>query len=160
MARATYLAIHADLYGVPIRVLNQAVKRNADRFPSDFMIRLTAREYESLRSQIVILNRGRGRHRKYVPFAFADQGVAMLSSVLNSDRAIQVNIAIMRVFVRLRVVIFTHKKLAAKLSELERKIENHDENIHNLFETIRHLMTLLTRKPGRIGFHAERRNSE
>ena len=102
----------AKLYGVATKVFNQAVKRNKDRFPADFMFRLSEREAAALRSQIVTLDRGRGRYPKYAPYAFTEQGVAMLSSVLRSRRAIQVNMAIMRVFVRLREILATHKDLA------------------------------------------------
>lgn len=105
----------AELYGVETRVLNQAVNRNKDRFPSDFMFQLTDEESYSLRSQIVILETGRGRHRKYLPHAFTEQGVAMLSSVPRSKRAVQVNIEIMQAFVRLREILATHKDLAKKL---------------------------------------------
>jgi hypothetical protein len=142
----------ADLYGVELRVLNQAVRRNLQRFPDDFMFQLSVEEVESLRSQIVILKAGRGQHRKYRPYAFAEQGVAMLSSVLHSDRAIEVNIAIMRAFVRLREIISTHKDLARKLDELEKK---YDENFCVVFEAIRQLMAPPSPpiKKRRIGFH-------
>ena len=134
----------AALYGVEPRALIQAVKRNKERFPGDFMILLTLAEAKSLRSQFVILNEGavskRGQHLKYAPYAFTEQGVAMLSSVLHSDRAIQVNIAIMRAFVKLREMISAHKELAAKLEELERKVEGHDEHIRSLFDAIHRLM--------------------
>ena len=102
----------AELYGVETRVLKQAVRRNISRFPADFMFELTKKEYQSLRSQDVILKRG--QHSKYPPFAFSEQGVAMLSSTLNSERAIQVNIQIMRAFIRLRQMIATHKDLKKK----------------------------------------------
>ncbi len=107
----------AALYGVQTRALVQAVRRNADRFPSDFMFKLTSEEFESLRSQIVI-SKGRGG-RRYPPYAFTEQGVAMLSSVLKSRRAIRVNIAIMRTFVRLRYVLATDKELARRLDALD-----------------------------------------
>jgi phage regulator Rha-like protein len=144
----------ALLYSVQAKVLNQAVKRNLSRFPDDFMFQLTAEEGESLRSQIVTLKAGRGQHRKYLPYAFTEQGVAMLSSVLNSDRAIEVNIAIMRAFVRLREIMSTHKDLARKLAELERKLGKHDEKFAVVFEAIRQLMAppVAPAKP-RIGFH-------
>lgn len=95
----------ADLYQVPTFRLNEQVKRNKTRFPEDFMFQLTVDEYASLRSQIAILEKGRGKHRKYLPFVFTEQGIAMLSSVLNSERAVQVNIEIMRTFVMLREVL-------------------------------------------------------
>jgi len=143
----------AQLYGVETRVLLQSVKRNISRFPEDFMFQLTKEEYDSLRSQIVILKPGRGKHRKYLPYVFTEQGVAMLSSVLKSERAIQVNIAIMRAFVRLREMLSTHKELAHKLAELERKIERHDEEIKAIFDAIRQLMAPPEKPRRRIGFH-------
>ena len=143
----------AELYGVETRVLLQNVKRNIARFPPDFMFQLTKEEYDFLRSQIVILKLGRGKHRKYLPYAFTEQGVAMLSSVLRSERAIQVNIVIMRAFVRLRQILSTHKELAHKLNELERKIERHDEEIKAIFDAIRQLMAPPEKPRRRIGFH-------
>jgi hypothetical protein len=116
----------AELYHVEIRVLNQAVKRNIRRFPEDFMFQLTAEEHadcQALRSHFVILKRGRGQHRKYFPHVFTEQGVAMLSGVLNSDRAIDVNIQIMRTFVRLREILAANKDLARKLEELESRYD-------------------------------------
>src|SRR5215467_5593410 len=110
----------ADLYQVPTKVFNQAVKRNKARFPEDFLFRLTPEEAAALRSQIVTLDKGRGRYSKYAPFAFTEQGVAMLSAVLHSKRAVQMSIAIVRVFVRLRELLATHKELAHKMEELER----------------------------------------
>jgi hypothetical protein len=142
----------ASLYGVQTKVLNQAVKRNLAGFPEDFMFQLTATEAEALRSQIVTLKRG--QHRKYRPYAFTEQGVAMLSSVLRSDRAIQVNIAIMRAFVRLREVLASHKVLARKLDEVEKKLGEHDEKFQMVFEAIRQL-TLPPPEPekkGKFGF--------
>ena len=140
----------AALYGVETRVLKQAVRRNRKRFPSDFMFELTKEENRSLRSQNVILEPG--RYSKYLPFAFTEQGVAMLSSILNSERAIEVNIAIMRVFVRLREMMATHKELAFKLIELEERLEGHDEQIQNIFEAIRQLMTQPEPARKKIGF--------
>ena len=112
----------AELYGVPTKVLVQSVKRNIDRFPGDFMFQLDAGEWESLRSQSVTSNAGRGG-RRYPPFAFTEQGVAMLSSVLGSPQAIAVNIEIMRAFVRLREMIISNKELALRLDELENKTD-------------------------------------
>ena len=136
----------AQLYGAPPKVLNQAVKRNLTRFPEDFMFQLTKEEVESLRSQFVTLNEQvaneqdrtkRGRHLKYLPYAFTQEGVAMLSSVLNSERAIQVNITIMRAFVKLREFLLTHKELARKIEELERK---YDRKFLVVFEAIKKLL--------------------
>jgi hypothetical protein len=143
----------AELYGVETRTLVQAVSRNLKRFPADFMFQLSQEEFEALRSQIVISNKGRGG-RRYPPYAFTEQGVAMLSSVLNSERAVQVNIAIMRAFVRLRQVLSSNKELANKLAELERKLESHDGHIRSLFDAIRQLMAPPEPKPRRIGFRA------
>ena len=126
----------AELYEVETRSLIQAVKRNSDRFPQDFMFQLTAEEDAALRSQIVISKKGRGG-RRYLPYAFTEQGVAMLSSVLNSERAIQVNIAIMRVFVQLRAMIINNEELAKKLEILEKKT---DVRFKVVFEAIRKLM--------------------
>ena len=152
----------AKLYNVETRILIQAVKRNIERFPKDFMFQLTLEEAQSLRSQFEISNvplrptvSGRGGSR-YLPYAFTEQGVAMLSSVLNSKRAIQVNIAIMRAFVKLRQILSTHKELAHKLNELERKTEKHDMEIQGIFEAIRQLMAPPPEKPRRmIGFKQE-----
>jgi hypothetical protein len=141
----------ADLYGVETGALNRAVKRNIQRFPDDFMFQLTGEEAERLRCQIGISKGGRGG-RRYLPYVFTEQGVAMLSSVLNSERAVQVNIAIMRVFVRLREMMATHKELAFKLVELEERLEGHDEQIQNIFEAIRQLMTPPERERKKIGF--------
>ena len=126
----------AELYGVETRVLKQAVRRNIDRFPEDFMFELNKEEFEIWRSQFVTSKSDR-KGLRYVPMAFTEQGVAMLSSVLNSDRAIDVNIAIMRAFVKLKEIVSSNKELAAKLEQLERKIESHDEEIGAIFEVIR-----------------------
>ena len=118
----------AELYGVPTGRLNEQVKRNIERFPEDFMFQLTSDEWNSLRSQIATLNDGkRGSHRKYMPYVFTEHGVAMLSSVLRSKRAIDVNIAIMRTFVRMREMLATHEDLAHKIQE-------HDQHIAVLYE--------------------------
>ena len=129
----------AKLYEVETRVLVQAVKRNLGRFPEDFMFQLNAEEVAALRSQSVISNAGRGG-RRYAPYAFTEQGVAMLSSVLSSPQAISVNIEVMRAFVRLRGMLASNKDLAAKLAELERKLKTHDQAIAGIFDAIRQLM--------------------
>jgi hypothetical protein len=108
----------AELYEVETRALNQAVRRNGSRFPGDFMFQLTEREAAALRSRFVTLEKGRGRHSKYAPLAFTEHGVAMLSSVLNSDRAVQMNIIIIRAFVKLREALAAHKDLARKIDQL------------------------------------------
>ncbi len=137
----------ADLYGVETKVFVQAVKRNMARFPADFMFQLTKREFDDLRSQFVTSNRG---GRRYPPYAFTEQGVAMLSSVLRSERAIRVNIEIMRAFVELRRMPASHADLAHKLSALEKK---YDEQFKVVFDAIRELMAPPdTGKRRRIGF--------
>lgn len=146
----------AELYGVETRVLVQAVKRNLNRFPKDFMFQLSDDETKRLRSQIVISNRRRGG-RRYLPYVFTEQGVAMLSTVLNSERAVQINIEIMRAFVRLREMLLSHKELARKLDALERKFESHDMHIRSLFEAIRQLMTPPEPKKRKIGFLVKER---
>jgi hypothetical protein len=129
----------AELYGVETKVLVQAVKRNLERFPDDFMFQLDAEEFAALRSQSVTSNAGRGG-RRYAPYAFTEQGVAMLSSVLSSSQAIAVNIEVMRAFVRLREMLAGNKELAAKLGELERKLKGHDQAIAGILDAIRQLM--------------------
>ena len=139
----------AKLYGVTTKRLNEQVQRNKKRFPSDFMFQLTLEEVERLRSQFATLKTGRGQHRKYRPYAFTEQGVAMLSSVLQSERAIQVNVAIMRAFVQLREMIGSNKGLARRLNELEKK---YDSQFRIVFEAIRELMAEPESKIKRIGF--------
>jgi ORF6N domain-containing protein len=141
----------AALYGVEVKVLNQAVSRNTLRFPSDFMFQLTRDEARALRSQIVTLDGGRGRHRKYLPKAFTEQGVAMLSSVLRSPRAIRVNIEIMRTFVRLRRMLDANAALARRLDALE---EKYDSQFQVVFQAIRELMAPPQRRTRTIGFRA------
>ena len=138
----------AQLYGVTVGRLNEAVKRNEDRFPSDFMFQLTKPEFEHLKSQIAISSSKWGG-RRHAPYAFTEQGVAMLSSVLRSKRAIQVNIAIMRAFVQLRELTASNKGLARRLNELEKK---YDGQFRVVFEAIRELMTEPKPKSRRIGF--------
>jgi hypothetical protein len=139
----------AVLYDVPARVLNQAVKRNRERFPADFMFRLTRHEVDVLRSQSVTSRSGHGG-RRHAPYAFTEQGVAMLSSVLRSDRAVRVNVEIMRAFVRLRQVLDSNLKMAARLYELERRC---DERFSIVFTAIRELAPAKTKRSMRpIGF--------
>jgi hypothetical protein len=142
----------AELYGVETGALNRAVKRNGDRFPGDFMFQLTAEEYEALKCQIGI-SRDWGGRRRSLPYAFTEQGVAMLSSVLRSPRAIQVNIAIMRAFVRLREMLLSNADLARKLVDLERK---YDSQFKAVFDAIRQLMAPPPAPPKpEIGFGAK-----
>jgi len=125
----------AELYGVETKQLKRAVRRHINRFPKDFMFQLTKEEYQSLRNQFGTLKRG--RHSKYLPFAFTEQGVAMLSSVLNSDRAIQVNIQIMRAFTQLRKLLSTHEELKQKIEGIEKK---YDGQFKVVFDVIKQLL--------------------
>ena len=142
----------SDLYGVRVKALLQAVRRNIKRFPEDFVFQLTRSESDALRSQIVTIKRGRGSHRKYLPYAFTEQGVAMLSSAVKSERAIAVNIAIMRAFVKLRQTFSTHKEFANKFKQLETKVIRHDGALKTLFEAFRQLMAEPVKHQRRIGF--------
>jgi hypothetical protein len=139
----------AELYGVETKVLMQAVKRNIERFPADFMFQLDEDEWSNLRSQIVTSNRGGTR---YAPYVFTEQGVAMLSSVLRSPRALQVNIEIMRTFVRLRRMLAEHVDLARRLDELE---ERYDKQFSAVFDAIRQLMAPPPQTKRPIGFTAD-----
>ena len=156
----------AALYGVETRVLNQAVKRNADRFPSDFMFQLSVEETEMISQRVtssagqtvsdssqIVMSPGKHRGKRYRPYAFTEQGVAMLSSVLNSERAIKVNIAIMRAFVKLRQILDTNREFAKKFSELEQRVGKHDEEIDAILEAIRQLMAPPEKPKREIGFH-------
>ena len=156
----------AELYGVETKALNRAVKRNLDRFPEDFAFQLTREEFEALRCQFgtskqsdptalryqIETSKPTRGGRRYLPYAFTEQGVAMLSSVLRSTRAVQVNIAIMRAFVRLRELLSTHADLARKLAEMERK---YDSQFKVVFDAIRQLMTPPDPPKRRIGFNPE-----
>jgi hypothetical protein len=157
----------AALYDVETRILNQAVRRNADRLPADFMFQLTSEEAEKL-SQVVtpsvaghdvsnssqiVMSSGKYRGKRYRPYAFTEQGVAMLSSVLNSESAVKMNIAIMRAFVQLRRALETNREPARKFSELERRINRHDAEIAAILEAIRQLMAPPGKPRREIGFH-------
>ena len=144
----------ATLYGVTTGNLNKAVKRNMDRFPSDFTFQLEPEELANLKFQFGIPSWG-GRRRSR-PYVFTEQGIAMLSSVLNSERAVKVNIAIMRAFVKLRRMLDTNRELAQKFSELERRVGKHDEEIVEILEAIRQLMTPPEKPPREIGFHVRK----
>jgi hypothetical protein len=139
----------AELYGVPTKVLIQATKRNKDRFPEDFLFQLTEQETANLRSQFVTSSYG---GRRYLPYAFTEEGIAMLSSVLRSPRAVQVNIAIMRAFVRLRQVLATHKELTQKIDLLEKRVLKHDSNIRELVRDIRRLSLPKQQMEKKVGF--------
>jgi uncharacterized protein YjcR len=142
----------AELYGVEVKQLKRQVKRNQDRFPADFMFELSKEEYDALRSQFGALKRG--EHSKYLPYTFTEQGVAMLSSVLRSTRAVQVNIEIMRAFVRLRQILASNAQLARKLDTLEKK---YDAQFKVVFDAIRQLMTPAEPNKRKIGFLVKER---
>ena len=142
----------AKLYGVPTKAFNQAVKRNAERFPGDFMFRLTKKEWESLRSQIVTLEIGRGKYPKYLPYVFTEQGVAMLSSVLNSETAIRVNIQIIRVFTKMRELLLTHKDILLQLEKMEKKLTGHDEDLQLIFQYLKQLLNPPQLPRNKVGF--------
>lgn len=131
----------AELYGVPTSRLNEAVKRNKSRFPPDFMFQLEPDEYNSLRSQIAILDdKGRGRHSKFMPYVFIEQGVAMLSSVLRSERAVQVNIQIVRVYTKMKSMLPDNKDLWLKIEEIEQALSRKDLEIDVIFETLKSML--------------------
>jgi hypothetical protein len=145
----------AELYEVKTFILNQAVRRNIDRFPPDFMFKLSWTEVKALRSQFVILDErsGRGQHAKYPPLAFTEQGIAMLSGILHSPRAVKVNIAIMRAFVRLRQVLAANRDLAYLFKELKYKVDQHDTEIGLIIRTIEKMIAYENKPKTKIGFH-------
>ena len=147
----------AEIYEVENKRLKESVKRNIERFPLDFMFVLTKEEFDSLRSQIATLKKGRGAHSKYLPFAFTEQGVAMLSSILNSPKAIETNILIIRSFVYVRSLNISHKDLDVKIKELELKC---DKQFDDIFEVINYLLKKdslekQTKERGKIGYRKE-----
>ncbi len=159
--RGKKVILAADLaivYGVETRVLNQAVKRNKEKFPDDFMFQLTREEAEDLqrsRSQSVILKRG--ANIKYLPYAFTEHGAVMAANILKSQRAIQMSIFVVRAFVQLREIALTHRELTEKLKELERKVGKHDEEIKAIIEAIRQLMRQPEKPKREIGFRVKER---
>lgn len=141
----------AELYGVPVKQLNQQIKRNADRFPQDFLFTLTKAEHESLRSQTVTSKVSHGG-RRYLPHAFTEHGAIMAASVLNSKRAIEMSILVVRAFVQMRDALRANQRVEAKLAELEGRLDIHDAEIQELLEAIRELLTPLPANNRRIGF--------
>jgi hypothetical protein len=146
----------ATLYGVTVSRLNEQVKRNAGRFPEDFAFVLTREEHDSLRSQIAILKPGRGGHRKYLPTAFTEHGAVMAASVLNSPKAVEMSVEVVRAFVRLRQILASNRQLAARVDDLERKMNQsnatHSKNIVTLFDAVRSLMVVPEKPKRQIGF--------
>jgi len=158
MIRGQKVIIDSDLailYGVETRRLNEQVKRNSDRFPEDFMFRLSAAEFENLKSHFAISSAGWGGRRS-LPNAFTEHGAIMAASVLNTAKAIEVSVYVVRAFVRIREYLASHKQLAQKLAELERKIGTHDQAIQSLMDAIHRLMAPPVHKRRQIGFHAEK----
>ncbi|HIJ74116.1 MAG TPA: ORF6N domain-containing protein [Candidatus Hydrogenedentes bacterium] len=147
----------AELYDVSTRRLNEQVKRNKDRFPVDFMFQLTKREAESLKSQIATSKPGRGG-RRTLPYAFTEHGAIMAATVLNSPRAVEMSVSVVRAFVRLREMAMTRKDLARRLAALERKMLEHDKQFAMVFEAIRGLMAEPKPKRKRIGFEPARKD--
>jgi hypothetical protein len=141
----------AGLYGVPVKRLNEQVKRNQERFPSDFMFQLTGKEHDALRSQFATSKKSRGG-RRYTPYAFTEHGAIMAATVLNSERAVQMSVFVVRAFVRLREMLATNRRLAGKIDELENRLDSHDSAIVNLFTVIKELMTPKRKRRARIGF--------
>jgi ORF6N domain-containing protein len=141
----------AKLYGVSVKRLNEQVNRNRERFPSDFMFQVTAKEAESLRSQIATSKQGRGG-RRYLPYAFTEHGAIMAASVLNSERAVEMSVFVVRAFVRLREMLASNRQLASKIDELERRLETHDTTIQEILDAIRELMIPEEGSGRRIGF--------
>jgi hypothetical protein len=141
----------AQLYGVPVRQLNQQVKRNQERFPSDFVFQLSPTEHKILRSQFVISSEKHGG-RRYAPYAFTEHGAIMAATVLNSARAVQMSVFVVRAFVRLREMLATNRRLAGKIGELETRLDTHDSVIQELIEAIKELMTPEEPSRVRIGF--------
>ena len=141
----------AQLYGVEVKRLNEQVKRNQERFPADFMFRLIDKEDEILRSQIATSNEGRGG-RRYPPYAFTEHGAIMAATVLNSPKAVEMSVFVVRAFVRLREMLATNRQLATKIEELERKLESHDTAIQEVLEAIKELMAPEVGSQGKIGF--------
>jgi len=130
----------ATLYGVTTKRLNEQVRRNRERFPEDFVFQLAQEEYEALRSQSATLKPGRGQHRKYLPYVFTEHGAIMAAAVLNTPRAVEMSLYVVRTFVQLREMLASNKELARKLNELERKLGAHDQAIGSILSAIRELM--------------------
>ena len=141
----------ATLYGVETKMLVRATKRNIDRFPGDFMFRLSSKEFENLRCQIGTSKKGRGG-RRYLPYVFTEHGAVMLASVLNSSRAIETSIFVVRAFVKMREILSVHKEFARKLLELERQVAGHGEDIGALIEAIKELIEPPPKSKKQIGF--------
>ncbi len=148
----------AELYGVPVKRLNEQVKRNEERFPSDFMFQLTSKEHAALRSQFATSNKSRGG-RRYLPHAFTEHGAIMAATVLNSKRAVHMSVFVVRAFVRLREMLATNRRIAGKINELENRLDTNDSVILDLIEAIKELMTPAKSRRTRIGFQSPSANA-
>ncbi|MEO5998608.1 MAG: ORF6N domain-containing protein [Chitinophagaceae bacterium] len=142
----------AELYGVETKVLKQAVRRNMERFPKDFMFEMTKKEFKNWRSQFVTSNEGNKMGLRYAPFCFTEQGVTMLSCILNSERAVAVNIHVVRAFTKLREMIISHKDILLQLGRLEKKLSEHDGDIQLIFNALKQLINPPNPPRERIGF--------
>jgi hypothetical protein len=141
----------AELYGVTVKRLNQQVNRNQERFPADFMFQLTSTEDKALRLQIATSKKGRGG-RRYLPYAFTEHGAIMAATVLNSPRAVEMSVFVVRAFVRMREMLAKNRQLAAKINELDRRLETHDTTIQDIIEAIKELMVPEGPSKRKIGF--------
>jgi hypothetical protein len=146
----------ALLYGVETRVFNQAIRRNRHRFPPDFAFPLTKEEWSLVRSQIVTLKRGRGQHRKYLPWAFTEHGAIMAATILNSERAVAMSVYVVRAFVKMRRELLTNATLEARLENIEKSLLTHDAALRDVYQKLKPLLLPPPEKPRRrIGFHSE-----
>jgi len=145
----------ATLYEVSTKRFNEQVRRNLERFPCDFMFQLTQPEWDVLRSQIATLKAGRGQHRKYLPYVFTEHGAIMAANVINSSRAVEMGIHVVRSFIRLRELMASNNAIAQKLKEVERKLGSHDKAIQDILNSLRQLMAPPTTKKRGIGFIVE-----
>ena len=141
----------AEIYGVSVKRLNQQVKRNRSRFPADFMFQLKTGEFEALRLQIATSKKGRGG-RRFLPYAYTEHGAIMAATVLNSDRAVEMSVFVVRAFVRLRAILANNQELAGKIGELEKHLETHDGTIQEIITVIKRLMNPIPKRPSKIGF--------
>lgn len=150
----------ALLYGVETRVFNQAIRRNRHRFPPDFAFPLTSEEWSLLRSQIVTLKRGRGQHRKYLPWVFTEHGAIMAATILNSQRAVAMSVYVVRAFVKMRRELLANATLEARLENIEKSLLTHDAALRDVYQKLKPLLLPPPEKPRRrIGFHTQEKNS-
>ena len=142
----------AEMYGVETKRLKEAVKRNGERFPEQYMFELSHNEYDSLRSQIASLKKGRGQHSKYFPYVFTEHGVLMVANVLKSKRAIKMSMRIIDVFIRMREMLSTHKDVLLKLEKMEKQLSNNNKEIQYIFDVLKELLSPVSKPRKRIGY--------